>query len=200
MYNFKIKNNISYEIMLCLVASLEAKDRYTSGHSKRVAQMTYELCKSIGLKEYEIEQVYIAAKLHDIGKISVPNSILNKKTPLDKKEWEKIMEHPAIGYSILSQSNNLKNVAKIVLHHHEWWDGKGYPHKIKGEDIPISSRIISICDSIDAMLSERPYRKRLTFKECLNEIHNNKGTQFDPYLVDKVEMLWPKFKNLFRES
>lgn len=196
----KIEDKITYDIMKCLVASLEAKDIYTSGHSNRVASMTLDLCKKLNLNDYHISMIYVAAQLHDIGKIGIPDYILNKKGPLTEKEWEKVKSHSKIGYSILVRSNKLANVAKMVLHHHERWDGKGYPYGLKGEQIPLGSRIIAICDTIDAMTSNRPYRNRYTFKECYDEIIRNKGTQFEPFLVDSIGSLWVKWENYLMEN
>ncbi|KPU27597.1 phosphohydrolase [Caloranaerobacter sp. TR13] len=197
---FVINNNISYDIMKCLVASLEAKDIYTGGHSSRVASMIFDLCKKLNLPSYQISIIYIAAQLHDIGKIGIPDYILNKKDSLTKDEWDKIKSHPEIGYSILIRSNKLKNIAKLVLHHHERWDGKGYPHGLKEEEIPLGSRIIAICDTIDAMTSNRPYRDRFTFKECYDEIIRNRGIQFDPFLVDSIGDLWTKWEKYLMEN
>ncbi|WP_083238810.1 HD-GYP domain-containing protein [Caloranaerobacter ferrireducens] len=189
-----MNNNISYDIMKCLVASLEAKDIYTGGHSSRVASMTFDLCKKLDLPTYQISIIYIAAQLHDIGKIGIPDYILNKKDSLTKDEWDKIKSHPEIGYSILIRSNKLKKIAKLVLHHHERWDGKGYPHGLKEKQIPLGSRIIAICDTIDAMTSNRSYRNRFTFKESYDEIIRNRGTQFDPFLVESIGDLWAKWE------
>jgi len=189
-----MNKNVSYDIMKCLVASLEAKDIYTGGHANRVAYMTLDLCKKLDLPTYQISMIYIAAQLHDIGKIGIADYILNKKGPLTKNEWDKIKSHPEIGYSILTRSNKLKDVAKLVLYHHERWDGKGYPYGLKGKQIPLGSRIIAICDTIDAMTSDRSYRSKFTFNECYDEIIRNRGTQFDPFLVDSIGDLWVKWE------
>lgn len=179
-----------HDIIECLVGALEAKDLYTRGHSMRVGDMTYQLAKKIGLKGEELEFIHIAAHLHDIGKIGVPDKILNKKGKLAENEWKAIKRHPEIGSNILNCSNKLRGISKLVLHHHERWDGKGYPCGLGGESIPLGSRIIAICDSIDAMTSSRSYRKALSWEVCRKEIKNNKGTQFDPLLVEAAEELW----------
>lgn len=179
-----------HDIIECLVGALEAKDVYTRGHSMRVGDMTYQFAKRIGLKGEELEFIHIAAHLHDIGKIGVPDKILNKKGKLIENEWKAIKRHPEIGSNILNCSNKLKGISKLVLHHHERWDGNGYPCGLGGEAIPLGSRIIAICDSIDAMTSSRAYRKALSWKACRKEIETNKGTQFDPLLVDVAEELW----------
>lgn len=177
------EKEIYHDIIESLVAALEAKDNYTSGHSERVAFMTYELSKGLGIKGLELENMHIAAHLHDIGKIGVPDNILNKNGKLLPHEWEYIEMHPRIGFDILSKSKRLKYISKIVLYHHERWDGKGYPEGLAGTSIPIGSRIIAVCDSMDAMTSDRPYRKAMDFEKCMNEIIINAGLMFDPVIV-----------------
>lgn len=179
-----------HDIIQCLVGALEAKDLYTRGHSIRVGDKAYELAKEIGIAGEELEIMHIAGHLHDIGKIGVPDKILNKRGKLTDNEWKAIKRHPEIGSNILNNSGKLKIISKLVLHHHERWDGKGYPHGLSGKDIPLGSRIIAICDSIDAMTSQRPYRKPMSWDVCKEEIRNNRGIQFDPYLVEAVEGLW----------
>ncbi len=186
-----------HDIIQCLVGALEAKDLYTRGHSMRVGDMTYELARKIGLRGEELEFIHIAAHLHDIGKIGVPDEILNKEGQLTEDEWNTVKRHPEIGSNILNCSNKLRGISRLVLHHHERWDGKGYPCGIKGESIPLGSRIIAICDSIDAMTSSRPYRNSLSWELCKREIHSNKGKQFDPFLVDAVEELWDEWEKSF---
>lgn len=185
---FKLKEQgIYHDIIDSLVTALEAKDYYTKGHSERVAAMTYELSRKLGIKGIELENIHIAAHLHDIGKIGVPDKALNKKGKLLPHEWEYIKAHPKIGFDILSKSKKLKHISKMVLYHHERWDGKGYPNGISGEDIPMGSRIIAICDSIDAMTSDRPYREAMSFEECMKEIFMNKSLMFDPVIVEFIE-------------
>lgn len=186
-----------HDIIQCLVGALEAKDLYTRGHSIRVGDKAYELAKKIGIQGEELEIIHIAGHLHDIGKIGVPDKILNKKGKLTNNEWKAIKRHPEIGSNILKNSHKLKIISKLVLHHHERWDGKGYPHRLKGENIPLGSRIIAICDSIDAMTSRRPYRKPIPWDICKEEIRKNKGIQFDPFLVDAMEGLWEDWEYRF---
>jgi len=180
------KKELYHDIIESLVAALEAKDNYTSGHSERVALMTYELSKGLGIKGVALENIDIAAHLHDIGKIGVPDKVLNKNGKLLPHEWEYIKMHPKIGFDILSKSDRLRFISKIVLHHHERWDGKGYPQGLSGITIPLGSRIIAVCDSIDAMTSDRPYRKAMSFEECINEIIINIGLMFDPVIVQYI--------------
>lgn len=192
----KINIMMYHDIIECLTEALEAKDIYTKGHSVRVADMVYEFEKSIGLTGKELEKIHIAAHLHDIGKIGIPDYILRKKGKLNAIEWEWIKKHPKISSDILSKSWVLKDISNIVLHHHERWDGKGYPHGISGEDIPFGSRIIAIFDTIDAMRSQRPYRMPIPWEQCKREIEINAGTQFDSYLVEKTLSNWDKWKKV----
>ena len=185
LHRFK-KKELYHDIIESLVAALEAKDNYTSGHSERVALMTYELSKGLGINGVELENIDIAAHLHDIGKIGVPDKVLKKNDKLFPHEWEYIKMHPKIGFDILSKSNRFRFISKIVLHHHERWDGKGYPQGLSGINIPLGSRIIAVCDSIDAMTSDRPYRKAMEFEECMNEIKINIGLMFDPVIVQYI--------------
>jgi len=182
-----------HDVIECLVASLEARDIYTSGHSNRVADMAYDLCRVMGLSRAAMEEVHIAAHLHDIGKLGVPDHILNKSGKLMPHEFEQIKLHPEIGYNILCKSKGLVKIAVIVRHHHERWDGRGYPAGLKYDKIPLGSRIIAVCDSIDAMTSARPYRSALSWEACHEEIIINKGLQFDPVAVEAVEKLWEKW-------
>ncbi|MEW5762227.1 MAG: HD-GYP domain-containing protein [Bacillota bacterium] len=191
---------VLHDAIECLVAALEARDPYTRGHSQRVADMAYDLARKIGLRGKELEMVHFAAHLHDIGKIGVPDNILRKPGKLLPHEWAQIRRHPEIGYGILNKSHHLKQIAKVVLHHHERWDGKGYPAGLKGEAIPLGSRLIAVCDTIDALTSERPYRPALTWRDCLAEIKACKGTQLDAVLVDAAEELWPKWERKWGSS
>jgi len=183
-------DNLYHDAVECLAAALEARDPYSSGHSQRVADMAFALARKIGLKGKELEMVHIAAHLHDIGKIGVPDQILRKPGWLLPHEWAAIQRHPEIGAGILAKSRQLKMVAAVVLHHHERWDGKGYPEGLKGEAIPFGSRIIALCDAVDAMTSERPYRPAITWRQCWEEVVTNKAIQFDAVLVEAAEALW----------
>lgn len=180
-----------HDIIDCLVAALEARDPYTEGHSMRVADMALDLARRIGLKGAELEEMHIAAHLHDIGKIGVPDRILQKPGRLLAHERAAVELHPVIGCNILSRSRRLKKIALIVQYHHERWDGKGYPSGLKGEAIPLGSRVIAICDAVDAMTSKRPYRPPFSWQECREKIVANKAAQFDAVLVDAAETLWP---------
>ncbi|PRR83754.1 Cyclic di-GMP phosphodiesterase response regulator RpfG [Clostridium vincentii] len=179
-----------HDIIDSMITALESRDLYTSGHSERVSNMAYKVCELLGLDENTKEIIHIAAHLHDIGKIGIQDAILNKKEKLTDTEWAILEKHSEIGYNILIKSKLLKDVAQIVLCHHERWDGKGYPNMLKDEDIPYGSRIIAICDSIDAMKTDRPYRKALDNDTCKEEIKKNIGIMYDPILAQCTIENW----------
>ncbi len=166
-----------------LAATIDAKDPYTHGHSERVSHLAVQLAKELDFADTEIEYLEYAAILHDIGKIGIEDRILGKKDRLTEQEYEKIKEHPVIGASIIESIEFLKKCSKIVLHHHERYDGKGYPHGLKGEEIPRASRLLAVVDSYDAMNSDRPYRKKLSKDDILEELEREAGKQFDPGMV-----------------
>lgn len=175
--------SVYHDVIDCLTGALEARDIYTKGHSERVSDFAKAMALKLGLDDERVELVHIAAHLHDIGKIGISDTILNKSEKLTDEEYEIIKTHSQIGYDILSKSDSLNYIAKIILHHHEAYDGSGYPHAIKGEDIPLESRIIAIADSIDAMTSDRPYRKALSMDRCKDELERCSGSKYDPILV-----------------
>ncbi len=156
----------------------------TMAHSVRVGNLTELLCKKLKITGKEKEIIVKAAKLHDIGKVSIPDAIINKRGKLSEEEFAKIKEHPVSGANLVSHLVSFKEGDKYIQYHHERWDGKGYPEGKKGEDIPIGSRIICITDSFDAMISNRPYKKAKTIKESLKEIKKEAGHQFDPVIAD----------------
>lgn len=191
MEDCKTCESIDYhEIIECIVSALDAKDSYTAGHSQRVSDMALIICNLIGLKEGDKQKIHIAAHLHDIGKIGVPDAILKKAGKLNDSEWDAIKKHPEIGAEILSKSHHLNELKDIVLYHHERYDGKGYPLGLSGIQIPIGARIIAICDSIDAMLSKRCYRKAHTLSYCYKEIENNLNIMYDPLIGRYVLEHW----------
>lgn len=201
LYFLRKKDDMMYhDIINCLVSTIEAKDLYTSGHSNRVGDMSFDLAKLIGMKRTQLRNIHIAAHLHDIGKIGIPDSILNKASTLLPHEWEQIKSHSQIGYNILKKSHKLNKISKIVLYHHEKWNGSGYPEGLKEEKIPLGSRIIAVCDSIDAMLTDRPYRKALTIQECREEILANKGIQFDPVIADAAVENFDLLTNFYKNA
>ena len=165
---------------------IDAKDRYTEGHSRRVAIYSREIAKRIGMSEEEQENIYYVAMLHDIGKIGVPDQILNKPNKLDETEFEIIRSHAEIGGDILKEFTGLPGASDGARHHHERFDGMGYPDRMKGNNIPIAARIICIADSFDAMSSDRIYRKKLDIERIKIEFIKCSGTQFDPELVPVI--------------
>ncbi|MCD6229151.1 MAG: HD domain-containing protein [Candidatus Omnitrophica bacterium] len=177
------------QTITALAQAIEAKDKYTKGHTERVVtfslKIAQELKKIKKIKNWEKfkNNLKIAALLHDIGKIGVPEKILNKKRPLTNKDWALIRIHPLIGEEILSPIKDLKEIILAVKHHHERYDGKGYPSQLEGKKIPLMAAIISVADAYDAMTTERPYRKALTRSETKEEISKNSGTQFHPLVV-----------------
>jgi putative nucleotidyltransferase with HDIG domain len=167
-----------------LVTSLDAREHETRAHSQRVREYTLTLAREIGLREEEMVQVGRGALLHDVGKIGVPDSILLKPGKLTAEEWIEMKKHPAIGFEILRSIKFLEPAAEIVLSHQERWDGKGYPNGLGGKDIPLGARIFAVADTLDAMTSDRPYRKALTYGAALDEIRRCSGTQFDPRVAE----------------
>jgi diguanylate cyclase (GGDEF)-like protein len=166
-----------------LVSTVEAKDPYTYGHSRNVNTYAVALAEAIGLSPEEVSKVSTAALLHDIGKIGIPDKILNKKGKLNEADWEAIKTHPRLGAIIVSNVPNLVPCVSSILHHHERWDGSGYPEGLKGEEISIEARILAIADSFEAMSSARPYRPALCSEKILKELRGGAGSQFDPKLV-----------------
>lgn len=191
MKTHEICKSIDYhEIIDCIVSALDAKDPYTAGHSQRVSDMALVVCQLLGLNKESTQKIHIAAHLHDIGKIGVPDVILNKTEPLNEEEWKAIKRHPQIGAEILSKSVHLNELKDIVISHHERFDGQGYPTGLKAEKIPVGARIIAICDSIDAMTSNRYYRKAYSLEYCYNEIERNLGIMYDPMIGSYVLEHW----------
>lgn len=185
-YSFKLyveMRNLYLSTIHALNKSLEAKDPYTSGHASRVEQFAIELAEAYNLPYNKVQDIKTAAVLHDIGKIGINDGILNKATKLTQEEYEHIMKHPVIGAEIISKVDFLKNITGIIKHHHEKYDGTGYPDGLKGEDIPIEACILTIADSYDAMTTNRPYRAALTKEQALEEIQRYAGTQFHPALA-----------------
>jgi HD-GYP domain-containing protein (c-di-GMP phosphodiesterase class II) len=160
--------------------ALDAKDRYTRGHSDRVAYLSAEIARAIGFADDAVERVRIAGIVHDVGKIGVPESVLCKPGRLTDEEFDKIRLHPEIGYQILEGIPGLRDILPGVLHHHERYDGTGYPHRLSGDSIPLLARVICVADTFDAMSSNRAYRSKMSRDQVLAEIARCSGSQFDP--------------------
>lgn len=186
-YSFKLyfdSQKSSQETIEALNEALFVRDAYTAGHTTRVEEYAILLAKATNYTAKDLETLTRAAKLHDIGKIGVPDGILNKPGKLTQEEYFQIRDHAAMGHKILSNVDSLKKVAEVVRHHHERPDGKGYPDGLKDNEIPRDSAILAIADTFDAMTSDRPYRKALSKEQALAELEKYKGTQFNQFLAE----------------
>jgi putative nucleotidyltransferase with HDIG domain len=166
-----------------LISVIEAKDNYTRGHTERVASYAVAIADRLSLPEAVRRRVTFGALLHDIGKIGVMENILHKEGELDADEWETLKSHPEVGARIVDKMEFLTGTSDIVRHHHESWDGNGYPDALRGEDIPLGARIIAVADSFDAMTTNRSYRRALSIDEAVERLEAGAGTQFDPGIV-----------------
>lgn len=179
------KLNLSYKsTVLALSKAIDARDTYTSGHSERVTQISLKIGQALALSPDKLDTLEIAALFHDVGKIGIPDQILNKPGKLTDEEFNKIKEHPSIGVDILKTIEFLDKTLPMILHHHEKYGGGGYPLGISGDSIPLESRIICVADSYDAMTSDRPYRNGLPHNVAIDELIKFKGIQFDPIIVE----------------
>lgn len=176
--------NSYMDTVRALSMAVEAKDRYTEGHSSRVVEYAEKIGTAMRFTENHLENLKIASLLHDIGKIGIPEAILNKPGRLSDEEYNVIKTHPVIGANIIKDVSNLKNVVNIVKYHHERYDGTGYPEGLKGDAIPIEAAIISVADAYDAMCSDRPYRKAMPKEKAVSILKEEKGRQFNPKVVD----------------
>jgi HD-GYP domain-containing protein (c-di-GMP phosphodiesterase class II) len=173
-----------------VVNTLEARDPYTRGHTERVTVLAKGIAEELGRSEEELFLIEIGALLHDVGKIGVPDAILHKPGPLVGEELVAIQEHPEKGRAILGSISYLDPVIPCVMHHHERYDGQGYPGRIAGGNIPLPGRIIAVADAFDAMTSDRPYRRKVAYPKAIEEIERNAGRQFDPLIVKAFRALW----------
>jgi HD-GYP domain-containing protein (c-di-GMP phosphodiesterase class II) len=166
-----------------LAATLEARDKYTYGHSRRVSRFSVSVAEALNLRPEQVATISTAALLHDIGKIGIPDHVLNKDGTLLEEEWDLLRTHPRLSATIIGHVPSLNACLAAVRHHHERWDGTGYPAGLKGEAIPIEARILSVTDAFEAMISNRPYRGPLTYKNAITELEACAGAQFDPTVV-----------------
>lgn len=185
----------SQNIIFTLALALESKDPYTHGHSERVTEYALELARFLDLSELDQVIIYRASTLHDIGKIGIPDAILNSPSTLTSEEWSIMRSHPERGAAICSKLNFAREILPIIRHHHERYDGKGYPDGLSGTNIPFLARLVSIADTVDAITSSRPYRSAGTFEQVLEELQKCAGTQFDPVLVEAFISLYNNKSN-----
>ena len=175
-----------HEIVDALATTLEAKNSYTCGHSGRVAELSLALAKGMGLSVAEQAMIHIGAHLHDIGKIGIPDVILNKPGKLTETEFAIIRQHPDIGSKIVNKVKALRSIVCIVRHHHERFDGTGYPDRLCGQEISLGARIVAVADAFDAMNNVRTYRSALSLHQSMDEMRRCRGSQFDPEIVDML--------------
>ena len=172
------------ELLDVILTVLDARDPYTFSHSLRVTEIAVLIARDMGLHEDRVRMIHEAAYLHDIGKVGIPDRVLNKAGRLTREEMRYMQAHPRIGYNVLSRLPLFKDIAEIVLCHHERWDGLGYPAGMQGEEIPLESRIIAVADAFDAITSDRPYRKGQSLEFGIQEIQRHREDQFGPRVVD----------------
>ncbi len=197
MYRNKLVSSrrVQNEIVGSLTRTLFEKNIETETSSEKVVRLAKRMGEKLVLPENKIEELVLHAKLHDIGKVAVREKILKKKGKLDPEEWEEAKKHTEIGYRIANTSTMLSPIAEYILCQHEWWDGSGYPRKLKGREIPLISRIVAIVDSYEAMISDKPYRKALSREEAIDELKRSSGTQFDPELIEDFIAIIGEQKN-----
>lgn len=183
-----------------VIATLELKDPYTRGHSERVAEYALNLAKASGkLKESDLDHFYYACLLHDIGKVNIPDTILTKYGKLTDEEYEIVKTHPVVGAKAIEDVDGIADNIAVVYHHHERWDGMGYPDGLVGEKTPLVARITSIADAFDAMTSTRSYRPALPLEEAYKRILDGSGSQFDPELVEVFKKVYPDWITISKQ-
>lgn len=186
-----------HDLVECITSALDARDPYTGDHSRRVSDMACALCGVLGINGELAQEIHIAGHLHDIGKIGIPDSVLLKEGRLSDEEWVLMKRHPQIGADILSKSPHFARISATILHHHERFDGKGYPFGAKGEEIPLGARIIAVCDSIDAMASKRSYRNAMPLDAVREEIARCSGTMYDPAIANAMLSNWDIARGIY---
>jgi HD-GYP domain-containing protein (c-di-GMP phosphodiesterase class II) len=185
--NYRLNQDVEhtyFETIMALALAVEAKEPHTAGHSKRVGFYSVKIGEMMGVDDEMLKRLKHGGLLHDVGKIGIKDEILLKPGSLTPEEWRVMQQHSVIGEAILKPVRSLTTVAELVRCHHEWYDGSGYPSGLKGEAIPLGSRILTVADAYDAMMTDRPYRKRLSLEEAKAELRKGAGKQFDPHVVD----------------
>jgi len=197
---FKDQEGFFESVVRAFSSAIDAKDEYTRGHSERVARISVCLARRLGCSKQELNTLYLSGLLHDIGKIGIDDNVLQKPGKLTAEEYEHIQQHPQFGYEILKGVQQLKHVLPVVLHHHESWDGTGYPHQLAGEDIPWLARIVAVADSFDAMSSDRVYRTGMPAEKLNAIFRDNAGKQWDARVVEAFFAVRKEIDEVIRES
>jgi HD-GYP domain-containing protein (c-di-GMP phosphodiesterase class II) len=193
---YKRLQNTYLETLDSLALAVEGRDGMTAGHSHRVAHYAAILGEALGLRTQARRDLQYGSLLHDIGKIGIPDAILNKPGKLTDEEWQVMRRHPELGARMVGGVEFLRPALPIILAHHERWDGRGYPHGLKAAEIPLGARIFQVADTLDAIVSDRPYRRGAPLDEALAEIRRHAGLQFDPAIVDALERIAPDLELL----
>lgn len=183
LYAAKLEDHYT-ETIGALTSALEARDSYTEAHAGRIRELSVSLATALKVSNETRYAVHLGSLLHDVGKIGIPDTILRKPGPLADEEWSIMRQHPLIGERMLRNVDFLAPALPVVRHHHEAWDGGGYPDGLRQEEIPLPARIVAVCDAYDAMTSDRPYRKAMTVDQAIEELERHRGRQFDPVCVD----------------
>jgi HD-GYP domain-containing protein (c-di-GMP phosphodiesterase class II) len=192
------RENLLVSVVRSLVSAVDSRDPYTCGHSERVALYARRLAQEIGLDQDACEKIYLTGLLHDLGKIGISDSVLKKCGPLTEEEFNEIKRHPDLGWAILRELEQFDYVLPGVLHHHERYDGKGYPDNLRGEETPLEGRLLAVVDSFDAMTSDRPYRAGMPIEKALQILGDGAGTQWDASLVDVFLRILPDISEIRR--
>jgi HD-GYP domain-containing protein (c-di-GMP phosphodiesterase class II) len=172
------------QLLESMADAVDLRDAYTGGHSRRVTEYSAAILKQLGLQGPEVKLILSAARVHDIGKIGIPDAVLHKPGRLDPEEWAIMKQHPVHGANLLKRYSDFARGVEIVLHHHESWDGHGYPAGLRGQDIPFGARVVAVADSYDAMTSDRPYRAGMPMERAARILWDGRGKQWDPAIID----------------